>query len=75
MATHASVTLETQLAAAAALDPALRSSLHDDLVAGRRLELEALLGELVRRAARVGLDAPTSAFLYAILLPQANPRG
>jgi 2-dehydropantoate 2-reductase len=67
--------VETQLAAAAALDPALRSSLHDDLVAGRRLELEALLGELVRRAARVGLDAPTSAFLYAILLPQANPRG
>jgi 2-dehydropantoate 2-reductase len=62
-------------AAAAALDPALRSSLHDDLVAGRRLELEALLGELVRRAARVGLAAPTSAFLYAILLPQANPRG
>jgi 2-dehydropantoate 2-reductase len=67
--------VEAQLAAAAALDPALRSSLHDDLVGGRRVELDALLGELIRRAGRFDLDVPTSAFLYAILLPQSSARG
>jgi len=64
--------VDLQLAAAEALDPALFSSLHDDLVAGRRMELDALLGELLRRAARAKVAIPTTAVVYAILLPQAN---
>lgn len=47
------------------------SSLYDDLVGGRRMELDALLGELARRAQRAGVAAPASGAIYAILLPQA----
>jgi len=67
--------VDHQLAAAASLDRGLFSSLHDDLVGGRRMELDALLGELVRRAERARVAVPTSAVLYALLLPQANARG
>ena len=67
--------VERQLAMAGSLDPSLYASLHDDLVAGRRIELDALLGELVRRAGRVNVAAPVSAVLYAVLLPQAAGRG
>jgi 2-dehydropantoate 2-reductase len=63
---------DRQVAAAAGLDPGLFSSLHDDLVDGRPMELDALLGELVRRAERAGVVVPTTTVLYAILLPQAN---
>ena len=66
--------VDRQMAAAAGLDPGLFSSLHDDLVGGRPMELDALLGELVRRAERAGVVVPTTTVLYAILLPQANPR-
>jgi 2-dehydropantoate 2-reductase len=47
------------------------SSLHDDLVAGRRMELEALHGFVVRRAAERGVPVPTSQAIYAILKPWA----
>ncbi len=57
------------------LEPALFSSLYNDLIAGRRMELEALLGELVRRAGRAGVATPASSALYAILLPQARALG
>lgn len=43
---------------ASGLAPTLYSSLNDDLVAGRRIELDALLGELVRRAAGAGFLHP-----------------
>jgi 2-dehydropantoate 2-reductase len=66
---------DRQLVAAAALDPTLSSSLHDDLIDGRRMELDALLGELVRRGDRAGVAVPTTKVLYGILLPQANARG
>jgi 2-dehydropantoate 2-reductase len=59
------------LALAQAIEPASFSSLHDDLVAGRRMELEALHGFVVRRAAQHGLAVPTSEAVYAILLPWA----
>ena len=48
-----------------------RSSMYDDLAAGRRLELEALLGEVVRRGARTGVPTPVSDVLYGLLLPSA----
>jgi 2-dehydropantoate 2-reductase len=63
--------VDRHVAAAEGLAPMLYSSLHDDLVAGRRIELEATLGELVRRAARAGVDARASATLYAVILAQA----
>ena len=61
---------ERALALAQAM-PGSFSSLHDDLVAGRRMELEALHGFVVRRAAQHGLAVPTSEAVYAILQPWA----
>ena len=62
---------ERALALAQAIEPGNFSSLHDDLVAGRRMELEALHGFVVRRAAEHGLAVPTSEAVYAILQPWA----
>ena len=67
--------IDRQLAMALELEPALFSSLYNDLIAGRRMELEALLGELVRRGRRAGVATPASTALYAILLPQARVLG
>lgn len=46
-----------------------RSSLLTDLDAGRRIEVDALQGALVRRAAARGVPVPICATLYAALLP------
>ena len=62
---------ERALALAQAAEPGSFSSLHDDLVAGRRMELEALHGFVVRRAAQHGLPVPMSEAVYAILKPWA----
>ena len=45
------------------------SSLYDDLVGGRRLELEALHGFVVHRSGAHGLSAPMSEAVYALLKP------
>ncbi|HKF00117.1 MAG TPA: 2-dehydropantoate 2-reductase [Actinomycetes bacterium] len=62
---------ERALATARALEPGGRSSLHDDLVAGRRMELETLHGFVVRRAAEHGLAVPMHEAVYAMLKPWA----
>ena len=59
------------LALAQAIEPGSFSSLHDDLVAGRRMELEALHGFVVRRAAQHAMAVPMSQAVYAILQPWA----
>jgi 2-dehydropantoate 2-reductase len=59
------------LAMAQDVEPGSLSSLHDDLVAGRRMELEALHGYVVRRAAAHGVPVPMSEAIYAILKPWA----
>lgn len=51
----------------------MRSSLLIDLSQGKRIEVEALLGSVVRRAARLGIPAPIMSTLYAVLKPHANP--
>jgi 2-dehydropantoate 2-reductase len=56
---------------AQAIEPTGLSSLHHDLVAGRRMELESLHGEVVRRSRAHGLDAPRSEAVYALLRPHA----
>jgi 2-dehydropantoate 2-reductase len=59
------------LGMADAVDPHSYSSLHHDLVHGRRMELDALLGEVVRRGERHGVDVPTSKAVYGMLEPWA----
>jgi 2-dehydropantoate 2-reductase len=54
---------------AAGLEPGGFSSLHHDLVTGRRIELDALHGELVRRASRHSISVPVTAIVYALLRP------
>jgi 2-dehydropantoate 2-reductase len=63
--------VERTLATMAGLPPDLYSSLYDDLIAGRRMEVETLQGELSRRAERAGVPAPATSAIYAVLLPQA----
>jgi 2-dehydropantoate 2-reductase len=61
--------VEEKIAFSERLAPGSYSSLHHDLVTGRRLELDALHGELTRRAARHGISAPVSQVVYALLRP------
>jgi 2-dehydropantoate 2-reductase len=56
---------------ARSLEPGSFSSLHDDLVRGNRMELEALHGSVVRRAASHGVRVPMCESIYAILRPWA----
>jgi 2-dehydropantoate 2-reductase len=51
----------------------MRSSLLIDLSQGKRIEVEALQGSVVRRAARAGVDVPIISTLYAVLKPWAVP--
>ena len=53
------------------LDPAPSPPLHHDLVHGHRMELDALLGEVVRRGELAGVAVPTSQALYGVLQPWA----
>lgn len=52
----------------------MRSSLLIDLSQGKRIEVEALHGSVVRRAARAGVPAPIMSTLYALLKLWADPR-
>lgn len=54
------------------IPPSVRSSLLIDLEAGKRIEVEALQGAAIRRAAKHGLSMPIIATLYAVLKPWAN---
>ncbi|MDR7462842.1 MAG: 2-dehydropantoate 2-reductase [Armatimonadota bacterium] len=70
-------TADRHLEFARRLEPQSTSSLHHDLVHGRRMELEALHGTVVRLARQHGLPAPVCETLYALLKPWAlrNERG
>jgi 2-dehydropantoate 2-reductase len=57
-----------------AIPGTMRSSLLIDLSQGKRIEVEALHGALVRRAAAAGVPVPIMATLYALLKPWASPR-
>jgi 2-dehydropantoate 2-reductase len=52
----------------------MRSSLLIDLSQGKRIEVEALQGAVVRRARRAGIDVPIMSTLYAVLKAWAHPR-
>jgi 2-dehydropantoate 2-reductase len=64
--------LEGHAAFARTLEPDSTSSLHYDLVHGKRLELEALHGFVVRRAREHGLAVPACEAVYALLAPWAE---
>ena len=49
----------------------MRSSLLIDLAQGKKIEVEALHGSVVRRAAKLGVPVPIMATLYAALKPFA----
>ncbi|HYB95119.1 MAG TPA: 2-dehydropantoate 2-reductase [Vicinamibacterales bacterium] len=56
------------------LPASTRSSLLIDLEQGKRIEVEALQGAAVRRAAKHGLPVPIMSTLYALLKPWQNGR-
>jgi 2-dehydropantoate 2-reductase len=49
----------------------MRSSLLIDLSQGKKIEVEALLGSVVRRSESAGIPAPIISTLYAVLKPFA----
>ena len=63
--------VDKYMALADRTSPGNFSSLYKDLVAGNRLELEALHGAFARRAERHGLSVPACESIYALLLPAA----
>ena len=54
------------------LPGATRSSMLIDLSQGKRIEVEALQGTVVRRGQAVGVPTPILAALYAVLTPHAG---
>ena len=64
--------VETIMKQAAAIGPDTYSSLHHDLVTGKRLELEALHGHAVRLGERLRVPVPTIFAVYAALKPHVN---
>jgi 2-dehydropantoate 2-reductase len=61
-----------QLAVLAEASPTVRSSLSRDLAAGRRIELEAFNGAIVRLGREHNIPTPLNFAVYAALLPHAN---
>jgi 2-dehydropantoate 2-reductase len=51
-----------------AIDPLARSSMWEDLQAGRKTEVDYLNGEVLRLAAKLGRTAPVNARLVALIL-------
>ena len=58
--------------ARAAVNPELAGSMHFDVLQGRRLELEAMNGAVVRLGRELGVPTPLNFAVYAGLLPFAN---
>jgi 2-dehydropantoate 2-reductase len=69
--TVAPTAAEDRVAFAERLEAGAYSSLHDDLVAGRRLELDALHGAVLRGARRHGVAVPRTEAVHAVLAPWA----
>jgi 2-dehydropantoate 2-reductase len=55
--------------------PTMRSSMMVDITSGRPLELEALVGAVVRRGRDAGIPTPVMATLYGILKPFEHGAG
>jgi 2-dehydropantoate 2-reductase len=64
--------VEQALATAASVEPWGRGSLYHDLAGGRRLELESLNGEVVRRGRKHGIETPLNFAIYSALRPYVD---
>jgi 2-dehydropantoate 2-reductase len=61
--------VERHMTLVSGMDPSARGSMSHDLMAGRRLELEALTGTVVRLGRQVGISTPLNFAVYAALKP------
>jgi 2-dehydropantoate 2-reductase len=66
--------VDTIMKTADGLGPETTSSLHHDLLHGRRLEVETLHGHAVRLGERFGVPTPMLFAVYAALKPHARGR-
>ncbi|MHB8596169.1 MAG: 2-dehydropantoate 2-reductase [Ktedonobacteraceae bacterium] len=64
--------VERQMAVVQTFEPEAMGSMAVDLLAGRRLEIEALNGTMVRMGQEQGLSLPCNTVIYATLKPYAN---
>ena len=64
--------VEQAMTHAASVEPWGSSSLYRDLASGRRLELESLSGEVVRRGGEHGVETPLNFAIYAALRPYVD---
>jgi 2-dehydropantoate 2-reductase len=64
--------VEQALATAAAVEPWARGSLYHGLAGGRRLELESLNGEVVRRGREHDMETPLNFAIYVALRPYVD---
>jgi 2-dehydropantoate 2-reductase len=62
--------VEERMAFVDGLEPQGTSSMQRDVMEGRRTELEAWNGAVVRLGREAGVETPVHAFLYSALLPQ-----
>ena len=67
-------TVDQTLKFAQGIAPGSRASLAQDLLQGRRLELEALHGHAARLGERLGVPTPAVFAVYAALVPHAAGR-
>lgn len=67
--------VEQALALTEGFPPDTRPSMFVDLEAGRRLELEAMSGTVVRRGREAGVETPVHRAIYAALKPSAGEGG
>jgi 2-dehydropantoate 2-reductase len=65
--------VEQALGVAEGFAPETKPSLLVDLEAGKRLELEALNGAVVRHGEDLGIETPVHSVIYAALKPSATP--
>ena len=56
----------------AAANPEARGSMYFDLIAGKRLELEAINGAVVRMGREAGIPTPLNGLVYGALKPYAD---
>ncbi len=52
--------------------PDFQYSMHTDIEHGRRTELDALSGAVVRLGLEAGVPTPVHSFIYTVLLPHKN---
>jgi 2-dehydropantoate 2-reductase len=54
------------------LQPGMTSSMHKDLLNGKRLEIDALNGAIIRLGHAKGIPTPVHQTIFACLKPYAN---